>query len=224
MSQYIASRHLLRSKIAFTIVEVLVASAIAATLMTTIYGLYSFGMKVSNKGLSETSLQMEVRTLLSEMCEDLHSASEIIEFKSNKIRFKKFFKKTGNDLQVYGNNNTQVVGYEITRENGKAVIKRYIDIDGHPVVEASNIDSNAFIGYMEIEKIKEHKNGKKTKTREFIPYDTFMGDSKERSKISLIRIHLHIKQKKEAIDIITKVELPYIHGHNLEPNWNRGIK
>jgi len=206
---------------AFTIAEVLIASAIAAILMTTIYGLYSFGMRVSNEGLDETSLQMEVRTLLSQMCEDLKCASEIIEFKPNKIMFKKFFKKTENDLQVYGNNNTKVVGYEITRENGHGIIKKYTDIDNHIVVRCTEIDENAFIGYVEEEKIKD-KDGKKIKTRIFKPYDTFMGDSKDRKKISLIRIKLNLKQKKDSVNIITKVALPYIHGHNLEPNWNGG--
>jgi len=224
MSQYSAFHHLSRSdKRGFTIAEVLIASAIAAILMTTIYGLYSFGMRVSNKGLDETSLQMEIRTLLSDMVENLHTATEIIEFKPNKILFKRFFKKTGNDLQVYGDNNTQIIGYEITREDGKGVIKKIIDIDGHQVVRAMEIDENAFIGYMEEERIKE-KAGKKIKTRSFVPFDTFMGDSKERGNISLIRVHLKLKQKKEIVDVITKVELPYIHGHILEPNWNGGRK
>lgn len=224
MSLYSVFHHLSPSdKRAFTIAEVLIASAIAAILMTTVYGLYSFGMRVSNNGLDETSLQLEIRTLLSGMVEDLHTATEIIEFKPNKILFKRFFKKTGNDLQVYGNHNTQIVGYEITRENGKGVIKKIVDIEGHQVVRATEIDENAFLGYVEEEKIKE-KGDKKIKTRSFVPFDTFMGDSKDRKKISLIRVHLKLKQKKEIVDVITKIELPYIHGHNLEPNWNGGRK
>ncbi|MDD2714352.1 MAG: prepilin-type N-terminal cleavage/methylation domain-containing protein [Candidatus Wallbacteria bacterium] len=211
------------NKKAFTFIELMVAMGIAGIVMTTVYQVYSVGMKWSNQGFNETALQIDVRTLLEEMSEDLQYASKIEEFKSNRIKFKKFFKKDESTVRIYGDQDVQDIAYEIVRAEGKYQILRYVDIDKGVKLTVDEIDENVFFtGYVEKDVIEADKAGNRIKKKVFRLFDSFVDDSADREKISLIRIDFKVRIKEEVLQVITKVGLPYIHNQNLEPYWNGG--
>lgn len=216
------SRYFLRNKkYSFTLIELLMALGIAGILFTTLYGVYIFGMKISHKGFTETQLQMETRIFLQNLCDDLGYAYKLEEFSNNRIKFKRFFKNPNTNENSFGESSLQDITYEITRENGKSVIKRYIDIKGTTLLTADSINEDIFIGYKQKDIVKKI-GAKNVKSRFFEIYDTFIGDSEGRKKITLIRINLNIKKNNEEIQVITKVSLPYIYKKLLEPYWNGG--
>ncbi|MDD5092381.1 MAG: prepilin-type N-terminal cleavage/methylation domain-containing protein [Candidatus Wallbacteria bacterium] len=207
---------------AFTFAEVLIGMGIAGIIMATVYGIYHFGIKVAYRGFDETALQMDSRQVLLKICEDLNFAESIEEISNSHIKIKKFFTKGDVDLKLYGDRNTQDITYRVLRENGRGVIRRYIDIDGAVIMTADEIDENLFTAYVEKDILEQDKEGNRTVRKVFRFFNTFLNESKDRKNIVLVRLDLKAAQGNEKIEVITKAALPFVHNLIKEPNWNGG--
>lgn len=215
-------RQLSRNRNGFSFVEIMISMSIGAIVMSAVYGIYSFSARTSNKGYNETVLQSDSRKLLDLIAEDLHYASSVEEFKSSRIKLKKFFKRDESQIRIYGDQNLQTITYEIFRDDGQYTIRRYEDIDWSKKITLDEVDENLFTAYIENDQITSDKAGNKVRKRTFKIFDGFMDDSQDRKKISLIRISLNGKYKNEEISLVTKIALTHVHNRNLEPDWNDG--
>ncbi len=78
----------LESRRGFSLVEVLIASAIGSVVLATVFSLFDVAQSMLVREEIQTDLQQNARVALGRILSDIRAAREILEAESNRLRFR----------------------------------------------------------------------------------------------------------------------------------------
>lgn len=91
-------------KLAFTLVEVLISIALAASIMTIAYTFYFFSLNLTTDEMNKIDIQKKVRIAIEHITSNIRSAKQIIRIEPGLLELKKFIdtKEGQNNIDFYG--------------------------------------------------------------------------------------------------------------------------
>jgi len=198
-------------KLAFTLVEVLISIALAASIMTIAYTFYFFSLNLTTEGMNKIDIQKKVRIAIEHITSDIRSAKEIIRIEPGLLELKKFIdtKEGQNNIDFYGN--TMKIKYEYVKKGqGQAEDAIMVEVDGIKVtlMNFDSINNNIFEAYTF------------DPNETLVLFDYCENDSIMRSKISLVKLKFEVKQGKTVVNINTSVNPRFLYGFKQQPYWN----
>lgn len=200
-----------KNKKAFTLIEVMIAITLTASILSVAYTFYFFSNRTFSKGMDKIEIQKKVRGALGRISADLRSAKEIIKAEKNCLEFKKFIDEREEQahINLSGDTLSRTIKYELKKKDGAGdVLVMSVDNKENEIMKFDSIADGIFEAY--------------TYNNEdaLIQFDGRINDSIQRSKISLVRIKFKIKQAKAEVDLSTSVNLRYLYGFKQQPFWN----
>lgn len=199
-------------KKAFTLIEVMIAITLTASIMTVAYTFLFFSNRTFSKGMDKIDIQKKIRSAMNKMSSDLRSAKEIIRADKDCLEFKKFIddREEQQHINLTGDTMSRLIKYELKKKhssNSDAIIMT-IDNQEYKLMQFESIDENLFEAYT-------YNNDDA-----LIPFDGKINDSIQRSKISLVKVNFKIKQGNTEVILTTSINPRYLFGFKQQPYWN----
>ncbi|HOD39284.1 MAG TPA: prepilin-type N-terminal cleavage/methylation domain-containing protein [Candidatus Wallbacteria bacterium] len=197
---------------AFTLIEVMIAITLTASIMTVAYTFLFFSNRTFSKGMDKIDIQKKIRSAMNKMSSDLRSAKEIIRADKDCLEFKKFIddREEQQHINLTGDTMSRLIKYELKKKhssNSDAIIMT-VDNQEYKLMQFESIDENLFEAYT-------YNNDDA-----LIPFDGKINDSIQRSKISLVKVNFKIKQGNTEVILTTSINPRYLFGFKQQPYWN----
>jgi len=197
---------------AFTLIEVMIAITLTASIMTVAYTFLFFSNRTFSKGMDKIDVQKKIRSAMSRIAADLRSAMEIVRVDKDCLEFKKFIddREEQQHINLSGDTMSRLIKYELKKDvlGKQDAIMVTIDNQEHKIMQFDSIDENLFEAYTY------------DKDDVLVMFDGRINDSIQRSKISLVRVNFKIKQSNTEVILTTSINPRYLYGFKLQPYWN----
>ncbi len=205
-------KNAVKSRPAFTLIEVMIAITLTASIMTVAYTFMFFSNRTFSKGMDKIDIQKKIRSAMNKMASDLRSAKEIIKVDKDCLEFKKFIddRQQQQHINLSGDTMSRLIKYELKKkgENGSDVIVMTVDNQEHKLMKFDSIDENLFEAYTY------------NTDEALILFDGRINDSIQRSKISLVKVNFKIKHGNTEVILTTSINPRYLFGFKQQPYWN----
>ncbi len=205
-------RNRLKTIRAFTLIEVMIAITLTASIMTVAYTFLFFSNRTFSKGMDKIDIQKKIRSAMNKMTADLRSAKEIIRVNKDCLELKKFIddREEQQHINLTGDTMSRSIKYELKKKiagGGDAIIMT-VDNQEYKIMHFDSIDDELFEAYT-----FDNEDA-------LILFDGRINDSIQRAKISLIKINFSIKQGNTDVILTTSVNPRYLFGFKQQPYWN----
>lgn len=197
---------------AFTLIEVMIAITLTASIMTVAYTFLFFSNRTFSKGMDKIDVQKKIRSAMSRIAADLRSAKEIVRVDKDCLEFKKFIddREEQQHINLSGDTMSRLIKYELKKDvlGKQDAIMLSVDNQEHKIMQFDSIDENLFEAYTY------------DKDDVLVMFDGRVNDSIQRSKISLVRVNFKIKQSNTEVILTTSINPRYLYGFKQQPYWN----
>jgi prepilin-type N-terminal cleavage/methylation domain-containing protein len=201
-----------KRRLAFTLIEVMIAITLTASIMTVAYTFMFFSNRTFSRGMDKIDIQKKIRSAMNKMASDLRSAKEIIKVDKDCLEFKKFIddREERRHINLSGDTMSRLVKYELKKksEDGADVIVMTVDNQEYRLMKFDSIGEDLFEAYT-------YNNDDA-----LILFDGRINDSIQRSKISLVKVNFKIKQGNTEVILNTSINPRYLFGFKQQPYWN----
>ncbi len=197
---------------AFTLIEVMIAITLTASIMTVAYTFLFFSNRTFSKGMDKIDVQKKIRSAMNRIAADLRSAKEIVRVDKDCLEFKKFIddREEQQHINLSGDTMSRLIKYELKKDvmGKRDAIMLSVDNQEHKIMQFDSIDENLFEAYTY------------DKDDVLVMFDGRVNDSIQRSKISLVRVNFKIKQANTEVILTTSINPRYLYGFKQQPYWN----
>lgn len=201
-----------KNALAFTLIEVMIAITLTASIMTVAYTFLFFSNRTFSKGMDKIDVQKKIRSAMLKISSDLRSAKEIVRVDKDCLELKKFIddREEQQHINLSGDTMSRHVKYELKKKSSgnQDVIVLTIDNQEYKLMQFDSIDENLFEAYTY------------DKDDVLIRFDGRINDSIQRSKISLVKVNFKIRQSNSEVALSTSINPRYLYGFKLQPYWN----
>lgn len=202
----------LKFKIAFTLIELLIAISLTASIITLAYTFLFFSNRTFTKGMDQIDIQKKLRNVINKIANELKCAKEIIKIDKDYLEFKKFVdeREEQQHINLSGDTLSKHIKYELKKKTSKNIDEFIMTVDNNEsvIMQFEEINSDIFLAYT----FDLNDN--------FIIFDSKINDSIQRSKISLIKISFKVKHNKSQVNLEAYVNPRYLYGYKIQPYWN----
>lgn len=207
-----SNSNIVNNAFAFTLIEVMIAITLTASIMTVAYTFLFFSNRTFSKGMDKIDVQKKIRSAMSRIAADLRSAKEIVRVDKDCLEFKKFIddREEQQHINLQGDTMSRLIKYELKKDvlGKQDAIMLSVDNQEYKIMQFDSIDENLFEAYTY------------DKDDVLVMFDGRINDSIQRSKISLVRVNFKIKQSNTEVILTTSINPRYLYGFKLQPYWN----
>jgi len=201
---------MIRNRLAFTLVELLLAMSLTILVGGVMYLLQSQGLSTVAKGTTRLTLQSELRRKMERLVTDLRCAKEVLEISSDSIKISRFPNYQEEEDETPA---PIIVTYQLEKSGNRCTLLRAErGEDPRELMSAEHIESSIF--YPFYEEITPDAGPI------FYPFNMVENDSGQRSRITFIRIRIKVRQSREFLTLATSVTLRAPHSRLLQPSWH----
>jgi hypothetical protein len=197
---------------AITFIELLIAIAITASLISVTWTFYLFAFKWGTKGQTDIHIHSKLRNVLEDIELNIRNAKEIVEVSKSRLEMKIFRdpKYFENHIVLGSDELVKKVVYELEKggPDREDILYKIIDDKKYVRMKFDDIGEEIFVAYTY------------DMAGNFIKFDSVINDSWQRERISLVTIHLNLKENQSALKLTGSVCPRYLFGKKKQPYWN----
>lgn len=196
------------------------AFAAGSMLISALY-FFHFGiLQAWSRSTHRLDLNEQAEVALERLVRDLRMVYSVTEFRPHLMVFNRLPSEPVDTRVGFSQDNLRLVQvrYEFKKTiKGSFVLER-TERQGNPevpVLEVADGDSASFVGY-----VYEMPTGKDDPVPKYKEFDPITQGTSELSRITLVRIHLNLKQGKENAQLVGKVFMPVAFNRVLQADWS----
>lgn len=197
---------------AFTFIELLMVLAILGALITVTYAFYFFAFRSTIRGYDTIEMHKKMRLVLEKMEADLRNARDIDKIAPDELEMRLFRdpRELENHVILSDDSLVKRVAWIVRKDGGnnECVLIRKEERSEQEIMRYPTIGLEMF------------KAWTFDMSGQFIVFDPVINDSWQRERISLVEIHLQLKERNTSLDMTGSVSPRYLYGRKRQPDWN----